>query len=505
MEGERMIFKAKLFNIDAGKPVIILHEEDSARYELFASDRVIVKHGKKQAIAFVDTTENMVKPGEIGLFGDVYKKGKFDAGETVELFYLRKPKSLQYIRRKLDSHELSSEEISEIIKDVMNGTLSDPELAVFITGAYTRGFNMTESVALTKAIVNTGETIDFGRNKKVVDKHSIGGVTGRTTMVVTPILAALGAYVPKTSSRAITSAGGTADAMEVICDVNFTAQEIKDIVLKTKGCVVWGGGAHLAPADDKLIKIRHPFSLDPRGMLLASIMAKKKSVGAQYVVIDLPVGRGSKIKDNNEAKELAHDFKTISENLDMKTNVVLTDGTDPIGWGVGPSLETIDVIKVLQGDGPKDLLDKSCTLSGILLEMCGLAKPGMGYKASVDSIKSGKAFKKFEEIVHAQGGAKKLKVNDLPVGKHKVAVHCPMDGRVDFVSNRRIAAVARAAGAPKMQGSGVVLRCENGDRVKKNQILFEIFSDSETQLSYALKIAEELQPIELKKVLLETI
>jgi AMP phosphorylase len=505
MEGEQMIFKAKLFNINAGKPVIILHKEDALKYEMMASDRVVVKHGRKKAVAFVDTTDNMVKPGEVGLFGDVYKRGKFDAGEVVELFYLRKPKSLQYIRRKLDSIELLPDEIDEIIRDVMSGTLSDPELAVFISAVYTRGFNINESVALTKSIVNSGETIDLGKNKKIVDKHSIGGVTGRTTMVITPILAACGAYVPKTSSRAITSAGGTADAMEILCDVNFTAQEIKDIVLKTKGCVVWGGGAQLAPADDKLIKIRHPFSLDPRGMLLASIMAKKKSVGAQYVVIDLPVGRGAKIKDKHEATELAHDFKNISEKIGINTNVVLTDGTDPVGWGVGPSLETIDVIRVLQGDGPRDLIDKSCTLSGIVLEMCGLAKPGTGYKLSMDTIKNGKAFKKFEEIVHAQGGAKKLKVDDLPVGKHKTEIYCPLDGRVDYVSNRRIAAIARAAGAPKMQGSGVILKCENGDRVKKGQVLFEIYSDSETQLTYALKVAEELHPIELKKVLLETI
>lgn len=500
-----MTFKAKLFNLKAGKPVIILHENDAQRYELFPSDRVIIKHGRKQAVAFVDTTENMVKPGEVGLFGDVYKRGKFDEGETVEIEYLRKPKSLQYIRRKLDSIELEHPEIDEIIRDVMNGNLSDPELAVFISAVYTRGLNLNESVALTKSIVSSGETIDLGKDKKIVDKHSIGGVTGRTTMVITPILAACGAYVPKTSSRAITSAGGTADAMEVLCDVNFTSQEIKDIVLKTKGCVVWGGGAYLAPADDKLIKIRHPFSLDPRGMLLASIMAKKKSVGAEYVVIDLPVGRGSKIKDQNEAKELAHDFKNISEKIGIKTNVVLTDGTDPVGWGVGPSLETIDVIKVLQGDGPRDLIDKSCTLSGIVLEMCGIAKPGTGYKLSIDTIKNGKAFKKFEEIVHAQGGAKKLKVDDLPVGKHKVEIYCPMDGRVDYVSNRRIASIAKAAGAPKMQGSGVILKCENGDKVKKGQVLFEIYSDSESQLTHALKVAEELHPIELKKVLLETI
>ncbi len=500
-----MKFKAKLFNLNAGKPVIILHEEDALEYDLFALDRVVLKRGEKEAIAFVDITSSMVKKGEIGLFGDVYKKGNFKEGEIIELFYLRKPKSLKYIRRKLDSVELSSEEIDEIIKDVMNGTLSDPELAVFISAVYTRGFNINETVALTRAIINSGETIDFGKKKKVVDKHSIGGVTGRTTMIVTPILAACGAYVPKTSSRAITSAGGTADAMEVICNVTFNAQEIKDIVIETNGCVVWGGGAQLAPADDKLIKIRHPFSLDPRGMLLASIMAKKKSVGSEYVVIDLPVGRGSKFKDNNEAKELAHDFKNISEKLDIKTNVVLTDGTDPIGRGVGPSLETIDVINVLNNKGPRDLLDKSCTLSGVLLETCGLAKPGTGYKISLDVIRSGKAFKKFEEIVHAQGGAKKLKVNDLPVGKHKVEIFCPMDGRVDYVSNRRVAAIARAAGAPKMQSSGVILYCENGDKVKKGQVLFEIYSDSESQLSYALKIAEELKPIELKKVLLETI
>lgn len=501
---DRMIFKVKKFDLDAGKPVIILNREDAKKYELNEYDRVLLKSNGLESIAFIDITENMVPPGVVGLFGDVHRKAKFKEGENVEITYLKKPRSLQYIRRKLDGHELLPNEVDEIVAGVMDGTLSDTELAVFISAVYTEGLNLDESVALTNSIVKSGDTLDLGKGKIVVDKHSIGGITGRTTMLITPILAACGAYVPKTSSRAITSAGGTADAMEVLCSVNFTVEEIEKIVLDTKGCIVWGGGAHLAPVDDKLIKIRNSFNLDPRGMLLASIMAKKKSVGAEYVVVDLPVGRGSKMKDDEEAKELAMDFKKISERLGIKASVLLTDGTDPIGWGVGPSLETIDVIDVLQGKGPTDLLDKSCTLSGALLEMCGLAQPGMGYKISMDTIKNGKALKKFEEIVHAQGGAKKLKVDDLPVGKYKAEVLCPSNGRVDYVSNRRVATVARAAGAPKMVGSGVRLFCEDGYIVKKGDVLFEIYSDSETQLSHALKVAEEIQPIELKKVLLET-
>ncbi len=495
-------YRAKIFDIGAGRPVVILNEAEAREKDLFLGDRVELIYRSNKVVAIVDLSTTLVNEGEIGVFSELADKLGLEGGEFIHIVPMMKPASVEYIKRKLDGNELSQEEISEIINDLMDNRLSEAELAVFVAGVYTRGLNLSETVSLTKAIVNSGETLSIDRSP-IVDKHCVGGVAGnRTTMVVVPIMAAAGAYMPKTSSRAITSAAGTADTMEVLAEVNLTIDEIRDIVLKTGGVIAWGGGAHLASADDKLIRIRHPFRLDPRGMLLASIMAKKYAVGAKHLVIDIPVGRGAKFEDPQGAKQLARDFLDIANKLGIKAEVLLTDGSDPIGLGVGPALEVHDVIKVLQGDGPTDLLDKSCQLAGSLLESSALVEKGQGYETALNLIKSGKAFNKFREIVEAQGGNPHIRIDDLPIGHHKVEVYADRDGRVEFISNKKINRIARAAGSPKIKGAGVYLKVERGDRIRKGDVLFEIYSDSEAKLEYALRVAEEIKPIELQRIVL---
>ncbi|MFH1285231.1 MAG: thymidine phosphorylase, partial [Candidatus Micrarchaeota archaeon] len=376
------------------------------------------------------------------------------------------------------------------------------ELASFITAVYTRGLNVDETVSLTNALVESGDTLGLKR-KPIVDKHCSGGVAGnRTTMVMVPVIAAAGLYMPKTSSRSITSASGTADTMEVLAPVEFPVEEMRRIVEKTHGCVVWGGAINLAAADDKLIAIRRPLHLDPRGILLASILAKKKSVGAQYVVIDLPVGRGAKHEDVNNAKNLAREFLEIGGKLGMKVDCFLTDGTDPIGFGIGPSLEAIDVLKVLQNKGPQDLLDKSCQLAGALLEMSGKVPKGRGMAAAADIIRSGKAYKKMLEIIEEQGGNPRVKIDDLNVGTYRHVVKAEQTGRISHVDNRAISRIARAAGAPKDKGAGIILYCEQGDKVNAGDKLFEIVSESESKLSFAIKAMDAWEGVELQKVIL---
>ncbi|MEM0437985.1 MAG: AMP phosphorylase [Candidatus Micrarchaeia archaeon] len=504
MERISIEYTVKVFDIGAGLPVVVLNDNEARQRDLYLGDRVELTYKGKKMTAIVDISPKLVREGELGVFIEIVDKLKCGQGDRISMMPLNKPASIEYIRRKLDGGELRQNEISEIIDDVMNDRLSDAELAVFVAAVYARGLNSEETVALTHAIMNSGEVLDFGAHP-VIDKHCIGGVAGnRTTMVVVPILAAAGAYVPKTSSRAITSAAGTADTMEVLCPVNFSSEELKRIVLKTHGCIVWGGGVHLAPADDKLIRIRYPFRLDPRGMLLASIMAKKRAVGTEYLAVDIPVGRGTKLEDPARGRELAKDFIDISSRLGMKCQVFVTDGSDPIGFGVGPALECRDVLEVLQGKGPQDLYNKSCLIAGSLLELAGLVQKGEGYNAAQGIIKSGKAFEKMREIVEAQGGSRSLRVDDLPIGKYKAEFLCEEDGRVEYVCNKKVSRIARAAGSPKSKGAGVVLKCEQGDRVKKGQVLLEIYSDSEAKLDYALKVAHEIQPIELQNILLGT-
>lgn len=499
----RVEYKVRVFDIGAGLPIAVLNDTEAKERDLFVGDRIELEFKGKQMSAIVDTSTSLVREGEVGVFIEIVNTLGIGHGDKVYITPLKKPASIEYIRRKLDGAELHENEIEEIIQDVMKNRLSDAELAVFIAAVYSKGLNAEETVYLTNSVMRSGEILDLGKHP-VVDKHCIGGVAGnRTTMVIVPILAAAGAYVPKTSSRAITSAAGTADTMETIAEVNFSRDEIRDMVLKTRGCIVWGGGAHLAPADDKLIRIRYPFRLDPRGMLLASIMAKKKAVGAECVVIDIPVGRGTKIEDPSKAKALAKDFIDIGSRLGMKTQVFVTDGSDPIGFGIGPALECKDVMEVLQGAGPHDLFNKSCLLAGSLLEISGLTPAGEGYNSALGIIKSGKAFEKFREIVEAQGGNPRISVGDLPIGKHKTEIYAKAEGRVEYVDNKKLSRIARAVGAPKVKGAGIVLKCEQGDKIKKGDVIMELYADSETKLSYALKVAEELNPIEMQRVIFE--
>jgi len=336
--------------------------------------------------------------------------------------------------------------------------------------------------------------------------NCIGGVAGnRTTMLVVPIIAAAGLYIPKTSSRAITSASGTSDTMEVLANVTFKVDELKEIVLKTKGGIVWGGGMKLAPVDDKLIRIRHPLSLDPEGMLLASILGKKKSVGAEYALIDIPIGRGVKIPYYQKGEELGNHFIKIGQQLGIKIEVLITDGAEPVGHGVGPSLECRDVFKVLtNGRGPEDLRHKSVLIAGKLLELCGKADKGTGYSAAENLITSGKALKKFLEIIEAQGGNPKVKIDDIPVGKYSHTVKSKVGGAIFHIDNKSISKIARIAGAPKMKEAGLLLHKTRGDRVEVGDALFTIYSDREDLLGYAIKALEKLEPVEMRRMLLGT-
>lgn len=504
-EYKKYFCTAKCVDITAGGKIIVLNEAEAHENDLYASHRVLVRTAERQAIAIIDVSSDLVRRGEAMLFAEMKDELAAKGGEQVEIKHLQRPASIEYIKKKMDGSPLESNEIETVMRELMENRLSEAELASFITSVYIRGMSDDEVVGLTNAVVATGQTLNLGRSP-ICDKHCVGGVAGnRTTMVVVPIIAAAGLYIPKTSSRSITSAAGTADTMEALCSVSLELDEMRSIVQKSGGCVVWGGALKLASADDRLIKIRNPLSLDPKGVMLASILAKKKSVGAEHVIIDIPIGRGVKIADKSEAKKLGEDFINIGKRLGMKVEVLVTDGSEPIGKGVGPALECIDVLSVLQNDGPADLRDKSCQLAGALLEMAGKVKKGRGADVANEIISSGKALSKFQEIVELQGGKQKVKSSDVPAAKYKHEVCAGHDGRIYHLDNRMLSKVARAAGAPNDKEAGVLLLRERGDRVRQGDVLFEIHSDSETKLDFAIKALEGWEPVELRKVVLSSI
>ncbi len=494
--------KVKVFDVTTGQNIVLLNKEQAVEEDIYISDRVIIKHGDVEVTCIVDLSNVLVKNDEIGVFQESAEKLGVKPGDEVIICHAQHPVSVDYIKKKMDGKELTAEEINTIIKEAVENRLSDVELASLMTTMYIRELSIDETVALTNAVVATGSQLNLNRHP-ILDKHCSGGVAGnRTTMVVVPIIAAAGLYIPKTSSRSITSASGTADTMEVLANVQFGIDEMKEIVYKHHGCIVWGGAINLATVDDKLIKIRHPLRLDPKGVLLASILGKKKSVGAEYVVIDIPVGRGSKIENVEDAKALAKDFINVGSRLGMHIECFISDGSDPIGEGIGPALECADVLKVLQNDGPTDLRDKSLQIAGELLELCGKVPKGAGFDMAADILRSGKAFEKMKGIIEAQGGDPKITPETLPIGTKRHEVIADKDGRVQHVDNRLINKIARAAGAPKDHGSGVLLHCEHGDKVTKGDILFEIIAEHESKLEFAIKSLETMNPIELERVII---
>jgi AMP phosphorylase len=503
---KRLRLKAKNLDVMAGGLVVVLNAVYAHQNDIYTGYRVILRRGRREVTAMVDLSNDLVKPGEIGLFVEVAKALDGKANSPVELELTSRPHSIEYIKSKLDGNPLDAQQIRTIIDDTMSNRLSEGELAAFMTACYIRGMSEDEIVGLTQSIVSTGQTLKIGKSP-ILDKHCIGGVAGnRTSMVLVPIVAAAGCFIPKTSSRAITSAAGTADAMETLCDVSLPIPEIEKQVRTIGGCIVWGGAINLAAADDKLIKVRNPLSLDPKGVLLSSILAKKKSVGAQYCVIDIPVGRGVKINDMQEARALARDFISLGKRLGITIEALITNGEDPIGNGIGPALECRDVLAVLEGKGPHDLKDKSCQLAGTLLELCGKVKKGEGYAIAASMLQSGKALAKFKQIVEWQGGSSKgLSSQEIPIGRYHHRITANRPGRISHLDNKLLSRIARACGAPSDKGAGVYLHVEKGDMVKVGSPIMDLYAESEAKLDVAIKVLEAYEAVEMEKVVLDSL
>ncbi len=499
------IMKIKPFDIEAKRMVCIMNRTDARELGIFPLDRVELRviGNSKRIVTVVDVTDTMVKLNELGVFKSVKKKLSLKKGSRVRVTPVPKPVSLNYIKKKLNGEELQEKEIREIVNDMSKNALSEIETSAFVSAVFVHGYTLDETVAMTKALAENGKEIKISK-KPVVDKHCIGGTNGRTTMIVIPIVASAGCFVPKTSSRSITSAAGTADVMEVLANVSLSMNQIKSITERIGGVIAWGGALDLAPVDDEIIKIEHPFSLDPPGQVIASVMAKKASVGSKFVVIDLPVGPDVKIHTKEKAEDMARKFIAVGNHLGMEVRAVLTDGTHPCGRVFGPMLEAKYVMQILEGEFFDELAQKSCELAGILLELCGKTKKGKGYTKAKEILESGKALKKMQQIIKAQGGhyIKSSKMPKLKLGKDVLAKEL---GTIDKINVRKCNTIARIAGAPADKEAGLYLYVEEGNILKKNQTLFRIFSKNKRKLKLALDYAKKNEIVELERNIIETL
>jgi AMP phosphorylase len=483
-----MKLKTKFLGLETGgKPIVILNKEDADDLGIRSLGRVVVRQNKKQLTAIVDITTKIISKGSIGISEQVKNSLNLKENTEVEVEVAKFPNSLQFIINKLKGRKLSYEEIFEIVKDVVEGNLSEIEIASFVTALDTRGLDLDEAVSLTLSMVETGEKLDLKGKNIIVDKHSIGGCVGdKTTLLVVPIVAAAGLTIPKTSSRAITSAAGSGDKAEILMPVELDIEEMRRVVERTNGCIVWGGSLHLAPADDIFIQVEYPLSIDP--LMLPSIMSKKKAVGANFAVIDIPTGRGTKVKTIGDANFLAKDFIALGKKLDIKTQCAITYGEQPIGHTIGPALEAKEALEVLmRRKNIPDLIDKATHIADMLLRMVGRD----GQHLALEILKSGKAEQKMREIIMMQGGNEEIKPEDITIGDYGLDITADKTGYVLWMNNTALIEVARAVGAPKDRGAGIYLYKKLGDRVNKGEKLFTVYAEKTRKLERVQKILEE--------------
>lgn len=489
-----MKLKLKEMSLGAGRPVAFINEANAGELNIHVGDRIEIAYNGGKIIAIVDVVRKFINKGEVVLSEEITNYLKLKNGSVVDVSLALEPKSTLYIAKKLVGGSLNKKEIDCIVADIANNALTEAEISYFVAGVYEHGMSLEETINLTDAMYRTGEIIKW-KEKIIVDKHSIGGIAGnRTTPIVVSICASLGIVMPKTSSRAITSAAGTADVIETLANVDFPVQELKKIVNKTGACLAWGGSLGLAPADDKLIRVERLLNLDPESQLIASILAKKLAVGSKYVLIDIPHGIHAKVT-LAKAKILREKFIKVGRHFGLKLNVILTDGSQPIGNGIGPVLEMQDVIRVLKHENsPRDLEQKSVHLAGIIIEMVGKAKKGHGEEVAREVLYSGRAFRKFNEIISAQG----RKFIDLKPAKFKHEIKSPKNGKIISTDNRCINLLGRILGCPADKSAGLYLHRHNSDSVKKGEAVVTMYSESSKKLEEAVKFFKESRPIAIK-------
>ncbi|MFC3165764.1 thymidine phosphorylase family protein [Ciceribacter thiooxidans] len=395
--------------------------------------------------------------------------------------------STSRIRAKAYGERLSEADFASIIGDTLEHRLTDLELAAFITACAGERLADAETVALTRAMQAAGETLDWG-GRTVLDKHCVGGLPGnRTTPLVVAIVAAAGELIPKTSSRAITSPAGTADTMEVMAPVTLDERALRRVVEAEGGCVIWGGALNLSPADDHFIQIERPLNFDSTGQMVASVLSKKAAAGSTHVLIDIPVGATAKVRSAEAADALVARFLQVSAPIGLRLAVHLSDGSAPVGRGIGPALEASDVLAVLrrEADAPNDLREKALDLAGKLLDLAPGSVPGTGHARAVEMLDSGSAEAKFLAICSAQGG-----FTEPARAPHRVEIPAQSDGTISSIDNRVIARIAKLAGAPRQKVAGVQLVAQVGDRVCKGQPLYEIHAASPGEAAWARSYAE---------------
>ncbi|MDR2526806.1 MAG: thymidine phosphorylase, partial [Rickettsiales bacterium] len=427
-----MLLKIKNVGFDTGRDNFCYINKNSqivSEEGLQATSRVMVN---KIGAELVLVNDDFIERDEIGLSDFLFGKVDRENGSLVEVSLISQLKSFDAIIKKRSGEKINRNEMVDIVNDISKNYYSKAQIAAFCSLFEGDNISYNEISYLTEAMVISGDRLTWNYDI-VVDKHCIGGVPGnRTTNIVVPIVAEYGLHIPKTSSRAITSPSGTTDTMEALCNVNFKTSRIKKIVNEVNGCIIWGGSVRLSPTDDLIINVRKSIKIDTEKIMIASILSKKISAGSTHVLIVIPIGPNVKAKNIEDFKRLRALFECIGRDLGIHVVCEYEDGAQPVGNGIGPVLEAIDILSVLENkkDAPHDLRDISLNFAGKIIEFDKKVKVGDGIKVATEILESGRAYSRFMKIIDVQGGLKKLATANI---KHNIVADS--DGIITSMNN----------------------------------------------------------------------
>jgi AMP phosphorylase len=473
---------------------VYINKETADKSGIKEGDLIDLSFATLETGAIAVITDTLVEINEVGLPASLWTMHPVSSEELVALDVQGQAKSIHYIRKKILGQALNYEEIREIMYDIAKRRLSPVEMTYFASASYSPGFSEEEMHYLTKGMAETGTIMDFKKmGEFVVDKHSIGGLPSKgITPVLVSIMASMGFIIPNTSTRAITSPAGTSDILETMMPVGLTEQEIYDVVKKTNGCLVWGGGLDLAPADDILIQIERPLHVESYDKFIVSITAKKIATGVTHLILDIPYGTGTKVPES-DVPVVAGAFEKLCAKFGIKVFVYKRTSRGVDGNGIGPILEARDVLWILERDSrrPLGLENLAIDMAARLIELTGKYNYEEAFKQIREHLESKKALRKFWEIARAQGAKVEMKGDDMIPGTYSYDIPASKSGTIERYDPHAIVVMTKALGAPYVKKAGIFIHHQPGDTVKAGDIVATLHADSQNRLILAKQSLEE--------------
>lgn len=411
---------------------------------------------------------------------------------------------LDFIERKRDGGRHPDAEIRDFVRAVMSGEIRDYQLSAWLMAVCFRGLDDAEMAALTDALGHSGDVIEYPRGMGIVDKHSTGGVGDKTTLILVPLVASLGAKVSKLSGPGLGFTGGTVDKLESIpgMRMHLSAKEFYDQIGRI-GCAISGHSLQLAPAEGKLYAMRDVTGTVPSlSLITTSILSKKLAGGANGYVFDVKCGDGALMKNFDQAKALADKLVEISKKLGKDATAVITDMEQPLGEWVGNAAEVLEAVETLSGRGPADVRELCCVLGGEMLAMAGVAEsPEAGRAMGEKALDDGSALRKFGEMVREQGGDANVcgePLKALELADRTYEIKSDRDGELSRLSARLVGEGLRALGGGRVKqedkidrGVAVRICVKIGDKVSKDSVIMRVLYNDDAQLEAALPYLDQ--------------